>query len=50
MGGVVYFYLGCYYLDFDEKVFSEVSTALRIKKFRRIKSISSLRVFPLLYH
>jgi hypothetical protein len=50
MNGVEYFHIGCHYLDFDGKVFGEVSTALGIEKFRGIMRISSLGVFPLLYH
>jgi hypothetical protein len=38
------------YLDFDGKVFGEVSTALGIEKFRGSKPINSLGVFPLSYH
>jgi hypothetical protein len=33
MAGLDYFYIKCYYLDFDRKVFGEMSTALGIKKF-----------------
>jgi hypothetical protein len=32
-----YFYIGYHYLDFNRKVFSEVSTMLRIEKFYRTK-------------
>jgi hypothetical protein len=48
--GVKYFYIGYYYLDFNRKVFGEVLTILRIKKFYRIRRINSLGVFPLLYY
>jgi hypothetical protein len=40
MAGVDYFYIECYYLDSDRKIFGEVSTWTR--------RVSSLRVFPLL--
>jgi hypothetical protein len=50
MAGLDYFHIGCHYLDFDGKVFGEVSTALGIEKFRGTRQISSLGVFPLSYH
>jgi hypothetical protein len=50
MAGVDYFYIGYHYLDSDGKVFGEVSTALGIKKFRGIRKISSLGIFPLSYY
>ena len=50
MNGVEYFHIGCHYLDFDGKVFGEVSAALGIEKFRGAMKISSLGVFPLIYH
>jgi hypothetical protein len=33
MAGLNYFNIKYYYLDFDKKVFGEMSTALGIKKF-----------------
>jgi hypothetical protein len=47
---VKYFYIECYYLDFNRKVFSDVSTALRIKKFREIMRIYFFGVFSFLYY
>jgi hypothetical protein len=33
MAGLDYFYIGCHYLNFNKKVFGEVSTILGIEKF-----------------
>ncbi|KAF8850015.1 P-loop containing nucleoside triphosphate hydrolase protein [Acephala macrosclerotiorum] len=48
--GVEYFHIGGRYVDFDEKVFNEVSIQTGILKFRGLKPIHSLDVFPLQYH
>ncbi len=50
ISGVDYFHIGCHYLDFDGKVFGEISTALQIEKFRGARRIDTLGIFPLLYH
>ena len=42
-----YFYIKERYLDFDRKVFSKVYIVIRILKFRGLKLITSLDVFPL---
>jgi len=47
---VEYFYLECYYVDFDSKASEETLIELIILKFRRIKRINSLNVFPLEYY
>jgi len=49
MNEIEYFYIKCHYLDFDKKVFSEISAALGIEKFRGTLKISSYGVFPLIY-
>ena len=48
--GVEYFHLECRYLDFDGKVFGEISVELVIPKFRGTRKVNSLDVFPLEYH
>jgi len=48
--GTAYFRLKCRFLDYDGHVFSEVSTALAIRKFRGAKRIKTLKVFPLAYY
>lgn len=40
----------CRYLDFDGKVFGEVSTNIAIPRFRGTKRINMLEAFPLKYH
>ena len=44
------FNLNCQYLDFDGKVFGEVTTTLSIAEFQGVKKINTLDVFPLQYH
>ena len=44
---VIYFYIKGYYVDFNRKVFGEVLINIGILKFRRLKPINSLNVFPL---
>jgi hypothetical protein len=48
--GVEYFHIGGRYVDFDGKVFGEVSIQTGILKFRGSKPINSLDVFPMRYH
>jgi hypothetical protein len=45
--GVVYFHIKGHYVDFNGKVFGEVSIDTGILKFRGSKPINSLDVFPL---
>jgi hypothetical protein len=47
---VVYFYIKGRYIDFNRKVFSKVPINTGILKFRGLKPINSLNVFPLQYH
>jgi len=47
---VTYFHMKCRYLDFDELVFDEVSTALGVGKFADVKRIVTLDAFSLEYH
>jgi len=44
--GVDYFYIGCYYLDSNKKVFGKVLTALGIEKFHGIRGLAPLESFP----
>jgi hypothetical protein len=48
--GFEYFYMECRYLDFDGKVFGEVSTNIAIPRFSGTKRIKTLEAFPLKYH
>jgi len=48
--GVVYFHIKGRYVDFNGKVFGEVLIDTGILKFRGLKPINSLDVFPLRYH
>jgi hypothetical protein len=43
---IIYFYIEYGYLDYNGKVFGEVSTALRIGKFQDAKRINRLEAFP----
>ncbi|EEQ35373.1 hypothetical protein McanMca71_004760 [Microsporum canis] len=45
-----YFEIECRSLDYDGKVFGEVTAMLRVPKFRSARRISDLGVFPLNYH
>ncbi|GBF63954.1 hypothetical protein TMEN_6622 [Trichophyton mentagrophytes] len=45
-----YFEIECRSLDYDGKVFGEVTTMLQVPKFRSARRISDLGVFPLDYH
>jgi hypothetical protein len=47
---VVYFHIRGRYVDFDRKIFGEITLDTGILKFRRSKPINSLDVFPLQYH
>jgi hypothetical protein len=47
---VAYFYIKGRYVDFDGRVFGEVSMDMGILKFRGSKPINSLDIFPLQYH
>jgi hypothetical protein len=49
-GGVEYFHIKARYLDFDGKVFGEISSDHAVEKFRRAKQITALEAFPLKYH
>ncbi|KAH8742368.1 hypothetical protein F5882DRAFT_313582, partial [Hyaloscypha sp. PMI_1271] len=44
---VIYFYIKGYYVDFNRKVFGKVPINIGILKFRGLKPINSLNVFPL---
>ena len=48
--GLKYFHMECRYLDFDGKVFGEVSTNIAILRFPGTKRINTLEAFPLKYH
>jgi hypothetical protein len=48
--GLKYFELEYRYLDFDGKVFGEVTESLQIDKFRGVRRINTLNAFPLEYH
>jgi len=48
--GVKYFHVNARYLDFDGNVFGETSSEHAIEKFRGVKQISALEVFPLKFH
>lgn len=48
--GVKYFELDYRYLDFDGKVFGEVTERLGIEEFRGARRIDTLDAFPLEYH
>jgi hypothetical protein len=45
-----FFELSCHYLTYDGKLFGEVTTTVRILEFHGIKKITSLEIYPLLYH
>ena len=44
---VVYFYIKGRYVNFNRKVFGEVPINIGILKFRSLKPINSLNIFPL---
>jgi hypothetical protein len=44
---VVYFYIKGRYIDFNRKVFNKVLINISILKFRSLKLINSLNIFPL---
>jgi hypothetical protein len=48
--GKIYYSIQCRYLDFDGKMFGEVSTELAIFKFRETRRIETLPTFPLQFH
>ena len=48
--GIIYYSMHCCYLDFDGKMFGEVSTELLIFKFRKTRRIKTLPTFPLQFH
>jgi hypothetical protein len=48
--GIIYYSMQCRYLDFDGKIFGEVSTELPVVKFRGTQRIDTLSCFPLQFH
>jgi hypothetical protein len=50
MNGVEYFHIEGRYLDFNKEVFSETLVEARISRFRKVKPINALGLFPLKYH
>jgi len=47
---ITYFHVKCRLLDFNEQMFDEVLTALRIKKFQEIKRVDRLETFSFEFH
>ncbi|KAK5083831.1 hypothetical protein LTR05_006337 [Lithohypha guttulata] len=48
--GVEYFELQCHYIDSDGSLIGSVIEKLTIERFRGVKPISSLSIFPLRFH